>query len=410
MKYFVFISSLVLFPWAAHADYSKLADYHAMPGVGGSISPTLGENKAIRLVREFVVLTANSKDYSARADFVLSNTTGQTQTVAISFPEGNYGGENAYLSPPKTGFLSFKAFVNDRSITAKRVLRKDADTSGFNSYWEKNLLFAPHQKISIRYEYSSPYGESVHWGMSRILPYWFMGQNWNGPVDESTLELRVTQPGLWRVVANDDTHNSLAFQVKSLPAEARFRHTWKNRKAQNGIRVGLERVVPLWREDTVGTRLGTDNSKESRIAAALTAQVVRVGPISSDLKEAPSAPHSTAGFTLNGVFYVGESHLSNLISEWAAEQNPRIGSRLVISGLEGFDWYVGKTHIHGKMGENILTINGKTVALGTPIISAPTGGWFALYIPITPLANALGWKVTMQGERLFTLERGNWKA
>lgn len=396
MKLFLVGVVVVLTSLAARANDSSLK------GVGGTVRPTVGENKAIRMVRETVVLTARKNDYVTRADFLFSNETGKAQVVSMGFPEGNFGDVNAKQAMKKTGFRGFKTLVDGRAITAKRVLLKEADESGFDTYWAKTVRFEPRQKRHVRVEFSSPYGDTVHWGMTKILSYWFTGKNWRGKVGESVLEVRIIQPGTWRVVTNNDSPRPLTFQVKTTPREAAFRHVWRNWEAQNGVRFGLERVAPPWREDNVGTDDGSDST--TSVDSALT---VRVGAKPNSLEATQGYP--AQGFTHNGVLYVSVFHLKDRLESWGHNQNPQIEAQIGFSPSTGFDLRAGTTRIQGREGEKTVRVNGKPLALGAPILALVNEGNRYLYLPIAPLSRALGWKVAFKGERLFTLEQGNWR-
>ena len=129
--------------------------------------PTRGENKAIRMKSEVVVLTAGLKDFATRADFVFENETGQSQTVPMGFPEGNFGDVSSAGPLRKSGFKRFVTFVDGNRVAAKRTFLKDADEAGFDTYWLKTVSFAPHQTRRVRVEFLSPYGGNTNWGFTK---------------------------------------------------------------------------------------------------------------------------------------------------------------------------------------------------------------------------------------------------
>ena len=391
MKSLLIGALLVLAPVMAQANDSSFE------GVGGSPRPTKGENKAIRMVRETVILTAHANDYSTQADFIFSNETGTAQKVTMGFPEGNFGDVNTDKLHKSSGFRGFKTFVDGSPIAASRINLSEMDESGFDTYWVKTVSFAPRQTRRVRVTFSSPYGGTVNWGLTRALSYSFTGKNWRGDVSES-----VPQQGLWRAVAMANNGKPLAFQAQTSATGATFRKVWKNWQAQDGVVFGLERVLPFWREDVTGADNGS-----TTLAFVNASHTVRVGAKPAVLESPQGMP--TQGFTYNGVFYVSVDHLENKLESWGDEQKPKIKTELKFSPATGFDLRAGKTRIQGQEGDKMVRVNGKLLAVGGPILGVSSSDYESLYVPLAAIAHQLGWKMTMRGERLFTLERGNWK-
>lgn len=394
MKSFFVAAFLALLSLSAQANDS------AFEGVGGSALPMRGENTAIRMVREKVVLTARSNDYTTEANFVFSNETGTSQKVTMGFPEDNYGDVDFKRLSSKSGFSGFQTFVDGRRIAASRVQLHDADEGGFVTYWVKTVMFAPHQTRRVRVQFSSPYGGTIDWGLTRAMSYAFTGRNWRGDVGESVLEVRVNQPGLWRATAFDNNGKPLPFHVQTSSHRATFTRIWKNWQAQDRVVFGLERTIPFWRRD--------EESKDYLNLSLFNAmRTVRIGA-KPTYREAFQGfpPH---GFTDNGTFYVGVSHLDDKLVEWGETRKPKIDSYLNFSPSTGFDLRAGTTRIQGKEGDKTVRVNGKLLSLDNPILSISNGKMRLLYVPLAPVARALGWKVAFKGERLFTLEPGNWK-
>ncbi|BCM90955.1 hypothetical protein IAD21_02818 [Abditibacteriota bacterium] len=396
MKAILLFGILAIVPMVARANDSSFE------GVGGSMRPTRGENTAIRMVRETVVLTTNADDYSTRADFVFSNETGRAQNVSMGFPEGNFGDVSSDGPMKTSGFRGFKTLVDGRPFVAKRTILREMDSSGFDTYWIKTVAFAPHQTRHVRVEFRSPYGGSNDWGMTNSLSYSFTGANWRGNVGESVLEVRVTQPGLWRAVGFGSNRKILPFALSSDKNSATFRRVWKNWNAQDDVTFGLERSTPFWRKDTTGYDSGGFTMK-----TVLATQTVRVGPKPKELDDSQGVP--TEGFTYNNTFYVGVNYLTSKLDMWGDEHTPKFESKLTFAQATGFDLRAGKLRIQGREGDSVLRINGKAIATGTPVITTRSYGTRMLYVPFAPLGRELGWKLTLKGERMFSLERGNWQ-
>ncbi len=398
MKAVLLLGILVALPLVARANDSSFE------GVGGSMRPTRGENGAIRMVRETVILTANANDFSTQADFVFANETGRSQNVSMGFPEGNFGDVSSDGPMKTSGFKGFVTSVDGSRVAAKRTILKEADALGFDTYWVKTVAFAPHQTRNVRVKFRSPYGGTTNWGMTRALSYAFTGANWRGDVRESVLEVRVTQPGLWRAVATGNGEKILPLSLAIGKKGATFRHVWKNWNAQQGVTVGLERATPFWRKD-MGTPGYNSDGLELRTIAAT--QTVRVGPKPQGLEDSQGIP--TEGFTYNGTFYVGVNYLRGKLDTWGNDQQPKFETSLDYAQATGFDLRAGKLRLQGREGESMLRINGKTVAAGAPVIANRSGGMRMLYIPFAAIGHELGWKLTLSGERLFSLQRGNWQ-
>ena len=373
------------------------ANDSSFEGIGGSLRPTQGENKAIRMVRETVILTPGATTYATRADFVFRNETATAQTVQMGFPEGYF--EDG--ASDKSSFIGFRTDVDGERVTARRtILAKYQDE--FNVYWIKTVSFQPRQTRRVRVEFAARYSSSNNWGFSRALAYDFTGGNWRGKVEESVLEIRLTQPGMWRAVAVGARDAMLPLALTRTGSGATLRRVWKNWQAQQTVTIGLERVQPQWRLDSGGP----DNS-DFTLKSVAASQTVRIGI-------SPTAPENSAGFppmglTRNGVFYVEAAHLSERLSAWGESQNPKIEAQDQRDGKNNFVLNAGKTRIEGRVGQNSARINGKTVALGAPILRVPHGDADLIFLPFAPVAKALGLRVSFAGEHLFRLERGSWR-
>ena len=136
------MKKILLFGVLMWAPLGALGNDSSFEGVGGSMVPTRGENKAIRMVSEVVVLTTGKEEYSTRADFVFANETGRAQKVAMGFPEGNFGDVASAGPLSKSGFIGFTTFVDEKRFAAKRTILKESDANGFDTYWVKTVMFA----------------------------------------------------------------------------------------------------------------------------------------------------------------------------------------------------------------------------------------------------------------------------
>ena len=400
----VIFSALLLAVWAS--AQSARANDSAFDGVGSTARLMRGENSAIRMVSEKVVLTAQKHGYTTRADFVFRNDSARALKVPMGFPESNSGEE----ATPKTQFTYFRTAVDGQPIQAKRTVLAQSDSNNIDTYWLKTVTFAPNQTRRVRVEFGSPYGGSTAWGYTRAVAYYFTGGNWRGKVAESTLEIHVDQAGLWRAVARDEKGKAMPFALtmsgQGANQRAVLRRVWKNWEAQQFVTVGLERVPPFWRLDT----LGPDNG-EFTLQSVAAAQTFRVGdkPDESRIDTVePVMGFPTAVFTRNGTSYLWIGHLTDRLDLWGESLKPKV--KKTFSPTTGFVVRAGKTRLSGKVGQKTMQINGKTVALGAPILSVPGQYQGTMtYLPLAPIARELGLRYSTQGERLFRLERGNWK-
>ena len=396
MKRFL-LTLCALFLLLANAPATRANDA-SFEGIGGSLRPTRGENKAIRMTRETVILTAGAETYATRADFVFRNDTAHTQTVQMGFPEGYF--EDA--ASAKSRFIGFRTSVDNQKVTARRTISKTWDSDGFNTYWIKTVSFKPRQTRRVRVEFAAPYSSSNNWGFLRALAYAFTGGNWRGEVRESTLEVRLTQPGVWRAVAVGDDQKTLPLARSRCAGGAVFRHVWKNWQAQQTVTIGLERVQPGWKLDSGGP----DNG-DFTLKCVAASQSVRVGA-------KPTAPEKSDGFPpmglmRNTVFFVEAAHLSDRLEFWGDAQKPPILSDYKRGAQNSFTIISGKTRIEGRVGQSSARVNGKIIALGASILRVPHGDSDLIFVPLAPIAKSLGLKFSLAGERLFRLERGNWR-
>lgn len=396
------MKSFLLFGILASLTLAAYANDSSFEGVGGTVRPTRGENKAIRMKSETVILTAGKNDFSTRVDFVFVNETGRAQSVQMGFPEGNFGDISSDGPMIKSGFKSFATWVDGNRVAAKRTILKEADASGFDTYWLKTVLFAPRQTRRVRVEFRSPYGGNTNWGFTNAMSYAFTGKNWRGDVGESRMEVRLTQPGLWRAVATGNDEKVLPFSLRNDANGAIFQRTWKNWEAQENVTFGLERAVPFWRKD-----IGDNDSGAVTMKTVAATQTVRVG--AKPENDLPGEGFPADGFTRDGVLYVGVGHLQNRLESWGYDQKPNFKAKLDFSPTEGFDLRAGKLRLQGREGETTLRVNGKTVELNAPVVASSTGSMRLLYVPLAPIARELGWTVSLRGERLFSLARGAWR-
>lgn len=391
MKPAFLLAALLVFPLVARANDSSFE------GFGGTLRPTSGENKAIRMKRELVVLTANRDGYSTRAEFVFCNETGRSQSVAMGYPESNYSGE---VPLKGSGFKRFVTWVDGRAVPATRTELRRFDAGGFNVYWMKTVSFAPHQTRRVRVETLSPYGSTNNWGFTRTLGYAFTGANWRGDVGQSTLELRVAQPGLWRAVLCGESEKMLPLSVSSGARGATFGRVWRHWPAQQKVTFGLERALPGWKVDTDA------DGGDYTLATVRAARTVRVGRVAQDALGARGFP--THAFTRGGVAYLSLAHLNEELDGWGDEFKPALRTQSRYDAHTGFELRAGKTSLHVRAGDDTALINGQSVPLGAPALLVPHNGSRALFAPLAPIVRALGLQATFEGEHLFRLERGAW--
>ena len=121
--------------------------------------------------------------------------------------------------------------------------------------------------------------------MTQALSYAFTGANWRGNVGQSVLEVRLTQPGLWRAISFGSERKVLPLSLSNDKKIPTLRRVWKNWNAQQDMTIGLERVTPFWRKDTTGQDSGAFTMK-----SVMAAQTVRVGPVPKSWKRRRAFP------------------------------------------------------------------------------------------------------------------------
>lgn len=381
------------------------ANDSAFEAVGGSPRPLQGENARIRMQSERIVLTVGRDGYDTRAEFVFVNDSNRRTDVMMGFPEENSGDVASGDKPRQTTFKRFATRVDGASVRARRIILAKPDPAGFVTYWVKNVSFAPRQTRRVRVDYRSPFGATTSSGFNRAIYYNFTGGNWKGKVARTDLEVRFSQPGLWRVFA-EAASAPVSMNLKTRSGEAILSRTWRDWEAQTYFLMGLSRAIPLWMEepDMFMTPVRLQKSLTFRVGAPSGQAVGFSG-------------YPPAAFVKDGVTYVSVLHLEQRLMAWRSDA--RRENLPVARG-----WEPESRRVSLRAGERTLSFQlhsremqvrsasgSQKVTLPAPAMALQSDRGLTTYVPLVPVAKALGfgYEVT-PSKHALVLSRGAWPA
>jgi hypothetical protein len=325
-----------------------------------------GEHRTIRMVRESVRMDIYPSYYAVDATFLFRNE-GPATTVMMGFPESGSGDIRAEDYKRKTGFLRFATWVEGKQTPAQRE-PAELHEMHYKAYWVKQVAFSRGQQRTVRVQYRSRAGEVSNG--ERFGGYSFTGGNWKGAVDESSLMADLHLPGTW-----------LVWQYKpTLERQGnRFILTRRNWQAEGSVSVTYMSTLPGWMalDGTLAWR------PPGKVATLTEPGDVRV------LDWAPPA------VLRGGVPFVQLAALKGYLDRQA--ERARRSARAAISWdtrTKETSLTVGGRILSFRRGRaEMLVGNGKTIALPAATFVSPSAPYHpkgALYVPLTPVVEALG--------------------
>lgn len=168
----------------------------AIAGVGGRLRLLEGEHRQVRMVRETVRVDLNTADasYDVSAEFVFRNE-GPAVTVTMGFPETGGGADfGAKPYATRSAFRSFATWVDGAPTPAARARVRTSGDDEYEAFWVKTVRFGANQTRRVRVLYRAACGTNA--AGERFAVYDFTGGNWRGSVDESTLLVTLSGPGV----------------------------------------------------------------------------------------------------------------------------------------------------------------------------------------------------------------------
>ncbi len=385
LSYFTATLSLLLLTVSVKANDASFS------GVLGSPTLSTGENSAIRMESEKVILTLkNETQFATDANFVFVNDSSRAVTVRMGFPESNYGdGWEENEDKKQSGFLRFATTVNGATVKATRTVVKGKD-SDHDIWWIKTVAFRPRETKKVRVTALSALGGSVEWAVNEAMSYNFTGKNWKGLVGRSDLEVRIPLSGLWMVSASEwpenaerPTHWKPTVETKN--GVAILRHSWTNWQAQSTATIGIKRVMPFWMVEWPVNSLMLDEKTFDNLVT------VRVGNGAGTIeKVADNAPQ---GFVKEGVAFVSFSYLAQRVGQSGDKSQPittydaKTGRASIRRGAKRISFTPGSASmVTMQTGKLASEVN----LPAAPILIPNTRGEKSLYVPLVESAKALG--------------------
>ena len=387
MKHFPLAALLALLLAATPA----LANDASFSGVLGSPTLTKGENPAIRMESEKVILTLkNEKQFATDANFVFVNDSSRAVTVRMGFPETNYGdGWEENEDRQKSGFVRFATSVDGVAIKAARTVIPTGQNN-HDIWWLKTVAFRPRERKNVRVQTLSALGGSVEWALNRAMAYNFTGKNWKGLVSRSDLEIRIPLAGLWTVSASEWDEKSQRPRYWKPAVETRngvaiLRHSWTNWQAQTMATIGVKRVMPFWMvERPSETMMLSDEALANLVTVRVGNGAGAIGKVDYN---APQA------FVKDGVAFVNFGYLAKRVGSSSDPKKSvttydaatkrssiRRGDRRIIFAPDSKMMTTTQT---GKLASEI-------VLPAAPILVPDLDGSKSLYVPLMESAKALG--------------------
>ena len=363
-----------------------------MGGEGGQMHRVHGKHTTVRMVREWVDMDVFNDDYHVKVQFSFQND-GPATTVVMGFPE-SCGDGNGKIP----AFRSFHSWVDGSKVKVIRQLvtrPRFYHEDGINAYWVKSVPFAAHQQRSVRVEYIADPG--AHEGeeypvytfaginFENNVGYDFTGGNWKGEVEESDLRVTFHLPGSNIVDSN-------------LPLKQRantFFHRWTHWQA--------EQYFSLTYYGTFPHPMLIHHAGEKRSFYLVSTR-----------KKAPDPQVDPAIITKDGVDYVSLEQLQEFFRPcYGGTTTSDATIACDAKAREASFAYAG--HILNMSANNpIMRVDGSRDVMlpAAPFWHQPFNGddnSCNLYVPLRPIVQALGGKMTIDNRPLVVTISGHWK-
>lgn len=164
-------------------------------GIGGSLKVLSGESKDISMESEDISMLIKKDIYKVVVNFIFKNYSSKNVTMKMGFPESGHGDIDVKSVLTKTAFISFKSYINGKSVETKRknIYQHDPNNDySYQTYWVKDVFFKPNETLKVKVEYTSKMGNVALPGI--FAEYNFTGGNWKGKVKKSTLTAKLDLP------------------------------------------------------------------------------------------------------------------------------------------------------------------------------------------------------------------------
>jgi hypothetical protein len=363
---------------SARANDSAISGTSGTPGYLKA-TQLAGEHKTIRMMREQIVMTIGRNDYVTDARFVFHND-GAATTVKMGFPEGADGDSDFTSLKRKTAFKEFQTWVDGREIKATRMVA-DANEEDFSLdvFWVKTVHFARGQTRQVRVRYRSDIGISTD---GDFVFYDFTGGNWKGKVAQSTLRVKFTVPGTYRLFPLNEELGKYTWADRNNEIVLR----WRDWQAQAGFVLRYLRTLP---NGLVRAREAKELSEEWRPYSGMKIKMVHGKESFNPWRAEANWP--PAALLRDGRAFIQFRQLSDIMCEMWENKNP--GLKLTYGPGLRVKGNVAIAPFYGKPNQSIAVEAGKkTARVGERKIMLPVAPFRAggvLYVPLAAMTKAM---------------------
>lgn len=230
-------SILALYPEMATKCWSNDG---AVTGTGGSMEYFGEKHPTICKVKESVCIDIYPEEYRVREHFIFTNTGNSTITM-MRFPEN--GGE---VNADPTYFRSHSVYaeyfetIDGHVAPAKRVVLKQPHSEDYAAYRVRTVPFALGQTHDIRIEYRARPTCMSMGGYG--IEYAFTGENWQGSVEQSTLDINFHLAGL--STSYSAIYPGEFAPVGQLATRTHMSYIWENWSATGKFYLSYYAAVP----------------------------------------------------------------------------------------------------------------------------------------------------------------------
>jgi len=379
------LAALALF--GAHA---ALANDSFVTGVGGRVVRMTRAHSAVRMVREAIHLDLYTGYYDTQVDFLFANETAAPVSVQMGFPESGFVGtmrpedQKGYIH--RTAFRQFSTTVDGKPLLATRRKASLNESGGYLAYWVKTVSFAPNAQRRVHVRYRSSYGAMSSGSLLNYVNYDFTGANWRGLVDESSLTVTFHTPGTFAAGAFMLYRPYRMEPVVFQQAGTTLTTAWRHWTAEAHLSLSFDPTLP-------GALMPARPAIYEPIdlhGAPLYALTVTGGrkKIARSFNNTFLPPAVVRG----GTVYAREDGLNALLFPG----RPRPTDALTVAG-KPFLFREGDTAAH--YGDRTLTLPKPPIFLKGGREDKGTYTSEALYVPLKPIVDALGGRMTVDADR-----------
>ena len=348
-------------------------------GAAGTIRPMSGENRSIRMVREFIKIEVHENDYDTIVDFVFQNDGPATQ-VKMGFPESGFGDIGG--KPTAVGFRSFETSVDGKRVPAARILTSRPQS--YDALWVKTVSFGRNAVRHIQVRYRSPFALTSTGALKQGIFYDFTGGNWKGKVAESAFSITFHVPGVYvtngELRTGPDNRRAIPMQREGTT----LRYTWRNWEAQANFCLAFARTTPNW--------LAFEPRKLSGLNGSSAVTTVTVPGAAGPVEWFPN------GLVRDGVTYVAMYDLGVYLWQWQGWKKGQENAPPIEEDDEtnSVTLYGASRKMTVRSGDAMIMVDGKQGGKWSAApFALPQGKYQAnlasrLYVPLTDVMKALG--------------------